>query len=329
MMAIFWIRGPIECFDDASKLTDTFEVSGSYDRQPRAQRCSVRARSGGKGRWLAIPLCTVALWSCGGAGFAEARALRLSSPSAREPVAELRRVEVPTVPVERAALAAVPSMRADRVELAVAFPGAFDPAQEHPILITQVTADRSRPNVAELARYAPTALEQGYVVITAQGMPWPETPANDTLMHRYVTVRAALRWLAGEVPASEHWPIILAGFSGGAKISQVLAVSLTLEQRRVAGVFLGGCNEDHSQLLLGEYPTVKGRFAQIAFFLSAGTDDRIATPEAVRSVAEHLRRSGVQHLELSVHPGDHRLDPQDLSRALRWFRLQIQQQGGH
>jgi predicted esterase len=230
---------------------------------------------------------------------------------------------VPTVALERAALAQLRGLNPDRVELAVAFPAAFDPAQAHPILITQVTADRYRSNIDELPIYAPTALAAGYVVLTAQGLPWPPNADSDNLMHRYVSARAALRWLAAEVPQSEHWPIVIAGFSGGSKISQVLAVSLTLEQRRVAGVFLGGCNEDHSGLLLHEYPQVKERFSQIAFYLSAGRTDRIATLDAMRSVAEGLRRSGVEHLELSVHPGGHQLDKQDLGKALRWFQAQL------
>lgn len=265
--------------------------------------------------FLCYTLCAAALWACGSAN------ARVPRPA--EPVAGLRRVEVPTVDAERAALAALPALSPDRVELAVAFPAAFDPAQAHPILITQVTADRYRSNIDELPLYAPTALAAGYVVLTAQGVPWPQSAGTDNLMHRYVSVRAALRWLAGEVPQSEHWPIVLAGFSGGSKISQVLAVSLTLEQHRVAGVFLGGCNEDHSGLLLHQYPEVKERFSQVAFYLSAGRTDRIATVDAVRSVAQGLRRSGVEHLELSVHPGGHQLDLQDLSKALRWFQAQI------
>ena len=241
------------------------------------------------------------------------------TPAARPLEDGLRHVEVPTEPIEREALAEISSIRSDRVELAVAFPDHLDPAQEHPILITQVTADRARPNTSELAAYAPTALQHGYVVLTAQGIPWPGSYQDDTFIHRYATVRAALRWLAREIPQSERWPIVLAGFSGGAKISQVLSVSLTLENRRVAGVFLGGCNEDHSRLLLDRYPTIRDQFSRIAFFLSAGDDDDIATPAAARAVAEGLRRSGVRRLELSVHPGAHRLDTADLSRALRWF----------
>jgi predicted esterase len=267
-------------------------------------------------------------YSLSAAMLAACGAARLGAPAPTEQVAGLRRVEVRTVAMERAALAELPSLSPDRVELAVAFPYAFDPSQEHPLLITQVTADRVRSNIDELPIYAPTALAEGYVVLTAQGIPWPQSAGSDTLMHRYVSVRAALRWLAAELPQSERWPIVIAGFSGGSKISQVLAVSLTLEQRRVAGVFLGGCNEDHSGLLLGQYPAVKERFSRIAFFLSAGRADRIAPLDAVQSVAAGLRRSGVEQLELSVHPGGHQLDKQDLSKALRWFRARLAPRGG-
>jgi predicted esterase len=262
--------------------------------------------------WPMIAAGALALCAC--------RATTTGMPPPHPPNTDLRRVEAPTAPVERAALAELPAMRSDRVELAVAFPGRFDPAQEHPILITQVTSDRARSNIAELAVYAPTALALGYVVLTAQGIPWPTTERSDTLAHRYASVRAALRWLAGEVPQSEAWPIVLAGFSGGAKISQVLAFSLALEGRRVAGAFLGGCNEDHSRLLLREYPQVQQPFSQMAFFLSVGEEDRIAPPASVREVADHLRRSGARRLQLSVHRGGHRLDTRDLDKALRWLR---------
>jgi len=259
-------------------------------------------------------LCSLALCACGAASAPRA------SPSLNE---SLRQLEVASDPIERAGLAEIPSIAADRVALAVGFPAAFDAERVHPILVTQVTADRARPNIAELGAYAPAALEQDYVVISAQGIPWPERYQDDTLVHRYATLRAALRWLASEVPQSERWPIVLAGFSGGAKISQVLAFSLMLEQRRVAGVFLGGCNEDHSRVLLGEYPALQERFSQIAYYLSVGDDDRIAPPSSVRDVAKHLRASGARHVEVSTHPGNHRLDTRDLSQALRWFRAQL------
>jgi len=235
--------------------------------------------------------------------------------------ASLRHVEVPTAPLERDALATIPGVDADRIELGLALPPELDRARPHPILITQVTAD-ARSNVAALGAYVPAALEQGYVALTAQATPWPSA-GHDTILHRYASVRAALRWLAAEIPGSDRWPLVLAGFSGGAKISQALAFSLTLEQRRVVGVYLGGCNEDHSGVLLREFPAVQEPFSRIAYYLSVGRDDRIAPPASVRAVADSLRAAGAGPVELSVHAGEHRLDTRDLSRALRWFQAQL------
>lgn len=269
---------------------------------------------------------THALGRCGPAIVAGALALGACGMPPRQPDVPVRRVDAITVEFERAALDELPGLRADRVALAVAFPERFDAAREHPILITQVTSNRDRSNIDELAAYAPTALASGYVVLTAQGIPWPPTERSDTLAHRYASIRAALRWLASEVPASEHWPIVLAGFSGGAKISQALAFSLMLEGRRVAGLFLGGCNEDHTRLLLEEFPSVREPFSRISFFLSVGEEDRIAPPAAVREVASQLRRSGAERVKLSLHRGGHRLDARVLSQALGWLLAESQRE---
>jgi predicted esterase len=231
----------------------------------------------------------------------------------------VRIVQAPTAALEQEVLAKVPGVRSDQVELAVAFPPGFDPSRPHPILVTQVTAS-FRPNLDELSAYAPTALEQGYVVLTAQVSPWLEGERGDPLLYRYVALRAALRWLAAEAPGSGQWPLFLAGFSGGAKISQALAFSLMMEGRSVAGLFLGGCNEAHARVLLGEYPGLQQAYSQIAIFLSVGREDRIAPLTAVRGVAEELRKAGTQRLELSTYAGGHRLELRELEKALSWFR---------
>ncbi|HVZ32802.1 MAG TPA: hypothetical protein VG963_10270 [Polyangiaceae bacterium] len=269
--------------------------------------------------WRALVVSVLAGCASGGSG------VRSSAPPelAAHQQVKVRRVEVATSPEERAALAQIPALRSDRVEVALAVPEHFDAAHAYPILLTQVTADAYRPNIAELGEYAPIALARGYVVLTAQGIPWPRGTGGDTLLHRFVTASAGLRWLTGEIPQSAAWPIVIAGFSGGAKISQVLAVSLLLERRPVAGVFLGGCNEDNSPVLLAQYPAVRERFSHIAFFLSAGNEDNIAPLSAVRAVAEGLQRSGVERLRLSEHPGGHRLSPRDLDKGLGWLREQF------
>ncbi len=264
---------------------------------------------------LALSAVAAALCACGAGG------MQGAPPTPQDE--RVRVVQVPTEALEQAVLTKQPALRSDQVELAVAFPEGFAAGSVHPILVTQVTADSFRPNIAELSAYTSAALEQGFVVLTAQVMPWAEGERQETLLHRYVALRAALRWLAAEAPGSAEWPLVIAGFSGGAKISQALAFSLLGERRKVAGLFLGGCNEAHAGALLGEYPQLKPAFSQVAVFLSVGRDDRISTPAAVRTVAEELRGSGVQQLEVSVYPGGHRLDQQELTKALRWFRARL------
>jgi predicted esterase len=65
---------------------------------------------------------------------------------------------------------------------------------------------------------------------------------------------------------------------------------------------------------------LKQSFSQIAFFLSVGKEDRISPPAAVREVAQELRQAGAERVELSTYAGGHRLDQQELDKALRWFR---------
>ena len=324
-------RPPIACNHRfMSHLRTSFEKHATLAHPGRPERCrSAPAPSTPDGapgprtqrRTPAIhagsALALAAMLACvsGGANLGTADSQQLN--------ASLRRVDAPTAPLERDALATIAGAGTERIELAVVFPPGLDPARPHPILITQVTAD-ARSNVAALNAYVPAALEHGYVALTAQATPWPDA-GHDTILHRYASIRAALRWLASEIPGSERWPIVLAGFSGGAKISQALAFSLMLEQRRVVGVFLGGCNEDHSRVLLGEFPSVEEPFSAIAYYLSVGRDDRIAPPASVRAVAASLRAAGAGAVELSVYAGEHRLDARDLSRALRWFHTRLEQ----
>src|SRR5262245_51187341 len=100
--------------------------------------------------WLTLAACAIALCAC--------ETTAASMPPPHLPETPLRRVEAPTEPFESTALAEIPSMSSDRIELAVAFPDHFDAAVEHPILITQVTSDSVRSNIDALAAYAPTAL---------------------------------------------------------------------------------------------------------------------------------------------------------------------------
>ena len=140
-------------------------------------------------------------------------------------IPDVRLINVPSDPAEKAILTSLGSSSPDKVAVAIALPANFNPENTYPVLITQVTGDKYRPNIEEIDVYREIAQKQGYLVITAQAIPWPN-PKFDLINHRYVAIRAALRWLEKEYPGSSNWPIVFAGFSGGAKMSQILAASL-------------------------------------------------------------------------------------------------------
>lgn len=233
-------------------------------------------------------------------------------------------VEIATLPHEREVLSSLHSVNSDVVEAAVAFPDNFNPQQLYPVLITQVTADRYLPNIDAMEAYRETALKIGYVVLTAQAKPWPATTRDDTRQHRYISLRAALRWLGQEYPASRNWPLVLAGFSGGAKMVQPLAAVMLMEQRDVIGLFLGGCNDESTNEILRVYPEVADAYKNIPFFLSSGRNDRVASPRAMRRIAKRMEKAGAKRVHLSRYSGAHYLEPRELDAALKWFL-----QGGH
>lgn len=228
-------------------------------------------------------------------------------------------VQIPTLPDERKILSTLPSLDPNLVEVAVAFPERFDPDKRYPVLITQVTVDRYLPNIENMEAYRETALANGYVVLTAQGKPWPATMEEDTRQHRYVSLRAALRWLEQQYPASRDWPLVLAGFSGGAKMVQPLAAVLLAENRHVIGLFLGGCNEEFTGEIMKTFPQVRDAYASMDFFLSAGGNDIIAPPRVVRRVARRLEKAGAENVYFSRYHGGHDLNTNDLDKALKWF----------
>lgn len=228
-------------------------------------------------------------------------------------------VEISTLPNEREVLSSLKSINPEVVEAAIAFPDNFNPQQQYPVLITQVTADRYLPNIENMEAYRETALKNGYVVLTAQAKPWPATTRDDTRQHRYISQRAALRWLQQQYPQSRNWPLALAGFSGGAKMVQPLAAVLLMEQREVVGLFLGGCNDESTGEILTVYPEVADAYKNIPFFLSSGRNDRIATPRAMRRVAKRMEKAGIKKVHLSRYGGAHYLDTRELDAALKWF----------
>jgi hypothetical protein len=201
-------------------------------------------------------------------------------------------------------------------EAAIALPAGFDPETPHPILVTCVTGDRHLSNIEEMDKYWPTAIKEGWVVVTGWADPHPK---RDTKGYRRAVTVAALRKLAEFIPESTAWPIAVGGFSGGAKNSALIAAYLQQEDYRIIGLFMGGCNQDMASRVMRRTSPDKKAFSRIPIFLSTGEDDQISTPEDAVNVMNSLKKSGFAHVKAETYPGAHRLHTGHLPEALGWF----------
>lgn len=83
--------------------------------------------------------------------------------------------------------------------------------------------------------------------------------------------------------------------------------------------FLGGCNDESTSDILAIYPEVADVYKNIAFFLSSGRSDKVASPRAMRRVAKRMEKAGVKKVHLSLYNGAHFLNTHELDAALEWF----------
>ena len=202
---------------------------------------------------------------------------------------------------------------------AVAVPKDFTPDRTWPVLIVSSTSDLGyNSSRALLRQFAAPALRAGWIVVAADP-PAEVAVKDDTNALRYALVAAALARLHGPWPRLARWPRAFGGFSGGAKRSAWLAALSAREGYQPLGVFQAGCNQPVMIDALDGYRPGRDRFLATPVFLSSGTDDRIATPGAMRDVAADLRAAGFGHVRLESFSGRHQVNPDHLEQALRWF----------
>ena len=162
------------------------------------------------------------------------------------------------------------------------------------------------------------ALSQGWAVLAADG---PKVAVNDdTIQRGWSMLSSVLQELARTWPQAKQWKVACAGFSGGAKRSAAVAAAMTKDGWRVAGVFMGGCNEDRATMGLNLFQPGPA-FKSVRMFLSNGDNDSIAGPDAGTRVKDSMLRSGFINVRLEVYPGQHRLNTEHLRDALTWFEI--------
>ena len=200
---------------------------------------------------------------------------------------------------------------------ALAVPDGFTPAKSWPILL--VSASSGDSPVRALPQYTNAALRAGWVVLGAEG---PKVKMQqDTHTWNQAMLASVLSHLHKCWPLSRQWPVVCAGFSGGAKRSGIVAAALMKQNYHVAGIFMAGCNEDHATAGLRLYQPGE-RFKAVPIFLSNGTRDPIAGPEQQADVKQSLQREGFKNVRTETFDGSHRLNSDQLKLALTWFRSQ-------
>jgi hypothetical protein len=200
---------------------------------------------------------------------------------------------------------------------ALAVPPGFNPKKPWPVLVVLATDDFQRRNRDDLsAFYRDTALAEGWVVIAGDGA---VLPRSETAAWRLAMTLAALDAFFRSFPGSVHWPLVCAGFSGGAKSAGFLAPVLSLAGANVAGIFITGINADR---LSAGYNAFKPgpAFLHTPVFLSSGSSDPIAKLSDQRDVQLSMRKTGFDRIEMEIFPEGHVFKRAHLRDALRWFR---------
>jgi hypothetical protein len=199
----------------------------------------------------------------------------------------------------------------------LATPANFDPAKTWPVLVVFSTSDFKRQNRDDLAAfYRRVGLAEGWVLLAGDG---PQPARNDTAGWRAAMTLAAIDALHRSFPGSDKWPIVCAGFSGGARRAGFIAPLLAKNGCRIAGIYLTGVNEDH---LSEGYRRLQPGTAFLAtpIYVAIGRDDPIATQEQQYAVVSSIKRTGFNQIRIGSFRGGHEVNDAQTSTALRWFR---------
>jgi len=199
----------------------------------------------------------------------------------------------------------------------VTFPAGFDPSRTWPILIVTSTSDFHRTSAMDAEWYSRPATAEGWIVL---GPDATIAPRIDSTQWRLGLLGAALEAIRKDWPQSARWPVAFAGFSGGSKRSGLLGVMLAKSGSvRVGGFFLSGINEDRLGEAYKTYHPDPG-LLEVPIWLSSGSTDPVATPQAHNLVKASLERTGFKRVRLEQFSGGHQLKLSEVRRALQWFR---------
>lgn len=199
----------------------------------------------------------------------------------------------------------------------IATPPGFDPARPWPVVVVFSSSDGARQNGEDLNDfYRDAAFREGCLLIAGDG---PRQPHLDNAAWRAAMTLAAIDALHHTFKGSEKWPLICAGFSGGAKRAAFIAPLLARIGCRVVGLFLTGIGED--RLSDGYRKFQPGvAFLRTPIFISSGRDDFVAPLNQQLEVKLSILKTGFTRVRHDTFPGRHAVKLAHFVDALRWFR---------
>ena len=201
------------------------------------------------------------------------------------------------------------------LKLAVAVPRDFNPAvpQKYFFVVTAVNseAERASGNISKFGMYSKSCVDAGWVCLAVDSN--AGKPKTGWAMWE------ALSLLEKEWGGFKSGTFATGGFSGGAKGCWWEAAYLAKNKFDVAGVFMGGCNEDRSETNRKEQSAPSAAFRKIRGYVSMGKADTTATIAHSEAVLKSLKSNGIRDLKSGVHDGGHSFHKPHFEEALKWF----------
>ncbi len=200
-------------------------------------------------------------------------------------------------------------------------PEGFDPTKKYNLMLTLgTTSGKGSKQGNSIRHFADPGIANGWVVMTSDNV--NGRPPDYSLEWRVEMIDAALDVLNKEWPASLEWNICAGGSSGGAKAAQgVLAVmgSKQYGNRRIAGLFLTGCNQQVYTWGEGSSKPSRKTTRNVAVFFSQGKNDKTAPPDRAKLVLEELKDTGIRTQKYVEFDGGHGVHAPHIAEAFRWL----------
>lgn len=206
---------------------------------------------------------------------------------------------------------------ATQARLGLHLPPNFDPGKRHDVLVVRVTGSgngKALGHFTAINDFDSVPAAAGWVVMSFD-LP---SGTHEGKSHDAV-FRACFRVMEAAWPDVRSWTYSAGGYSGGAKSAFYQLAQLASEGLPVAGLFLGGCNQDFSEKALKEYRVRSTVWRSVKVFISNGRNDPVSTPDHAERVAASVRSNGPRQVRKELFDGGHVAFPDHVRDALQWF----------